>query len=225
MFNFSKFCSLIALLFCIFLFSLPKRKKSTSIHAYFSKIPSNASATRPSGISNTDGDSNTSDGSAGVIHLSVNKPSSVSCNGVMPLKNKERNNYLTHVVKYASNSSLMYSYRLIGSQGNLFSKGCPNSGVPSSDKRHPGVRCVNCKQLFSEKSWKLWHIIDQQGKLFIEALRCIYNLYLTDTYNEIMHKFKQVKSSDLSMSGIELQSKVRSLHEFYKEAKVRIYSL
>ena len=119
----------------------------------------------------------------------------------------------------------MYSYRLIGSQGNLFSKGCTNSGVPSSDKRHPGVRCVNCKQLFLDKSSKLWHIIDRQGKLFSEALRCIYNPYLTDTDNEIMRKLKQVKSSDLSMSGMELQSKVRSLHEFYKEAKVRIYSL
>ena len=126
-------------LFCIFLFSLPKSKKRTSIHAYFSKLPSSATATRPSGRSNTDGDSNTTDGSAGQIHLTVNKPSAVSCTGIMPLKNKERNEYLTHVVKYASNSSLIYNYWLIGSQGNLFSKGCTNSGIPSSNKRHPGV--------------------------------------------------------------------------------------
>ena len=142
----------------------------------------------------------------------------------MPLKNKERNDYLSHVVKYASDSSFIYSFRFIGSQGNLFSQGCTNSGIPSSDKRHPGVRCINCKQLFSEKSSKLWHMIDRRGIFFSDALRCIYNPYLTDTDNEIMRKLKQVKSSDLTMSGMELQSKVRSLHEFYKEAKVRIHT-
>jgi hypothetical protein len=139
LFYVSKISCLIPLLFCILLFSLPKSKKSTSIHAYFSELPSSATATRPAGRSKTDGDSNTTDGSASVIHLTVNKPSAVSCTGVMLLKNKKRNDYLSHVVKYASNSSLMYSYWLIGSQGNLFSKGCTNSGIPSSNKRHPGI--------------------------------------------------------------------------------------
>lgn len=148
-----------------------------------------------------------------------------SCTGVIPLNRRNINEYLNWLFKYAKqdNANAGYTLKLVGAsdQANMYSIECTDNGIVHNNRHHPGLRCVNCQDMWEQKGTKLKAKAERRGKLLRDTARCLLVPSLSEDESDVMERFVRTKAGDLNTNGVLLKNKIKSLRSFYDECKVR----
>ena len=147
-----------------------------------------------------------------------------SCEGVIPLKEKEVKRYLDLIYRYCPQArpGSKYVIQLLGDvQPNLYSTSCDGVGIVRGLQGSAGVRCDSCDQLWSKDGSRIKSkVVKKKGRKLNEVITVLQATMMTEDHYTILDKFSRNKDEDLSTQGIELKEKAKAYKEFYKEIKL-----
>ena len=149
----------------------------------------------------------------GSTNLSSSKAKTITCEGIIPLNDKSIRMQLDLYKKYATPSpTSTYHVKHIGDsfQSNLYSNECDGAGITRWNKKHSGVRCVSCQQMWTARSSKLTKMVKDRCKKFRGVEVCLMLPTLSEEHADEMQNFARTKQSDLSEPiGLQLLQKVK----------------
>ena len=157
------------------------------------------------------------------VTASTAKTAPRSCEGVIPLKDKDTKRHLDMVYRYCRHTDEGSKYlikKLGGVQPNIYSTVCDGVGIVRGDKRSPGVRCDPCNDLWLRDGSRIKSsVIKKKAVKIIEVLHVLHDTTMTERSYQILDNYTRNKDKDLSVQGVELKKKANDYKEFYKEIK------